>query len=77
MLLGASFTTVVTVAYIMVEKVGLGLDVCTGTVIGLVVGLLSLAVFLVMRPRLTPEDDDPAIEAKPTEAERVGDNLAF
>jgi carbon starvation protein CstA len=74
--LPATFMTVVTVAYIMVEKVGLGLDVRTGTIIGLAVGLLSLAVFLIMRPRLTPEDDDDAIEAKPTEAERVSDNLA-
>jgi len=74
--LPAIFMTVVTTAYIMVEKVGLGLGVRTGTTIGIVVGLVCFAVFLAARPKLTPEDDDPVIEAHPTEAERVGDDVA-
>jgi carbon starvation protein CstA len=72
----AVFMTVVTVSYIMVEKVGLGLGVRTGTVIGAAVGMICLVAFLVARPRLAPESDEPAVEARPSEAERAGDNLA-
>jgi carbon starvation protein CstA len=74
--LPAVFMTVVTTSYIMVEKVGLGLAVRTGTTIGAAVGLACLAAFLAARPRMTPEGDDPVVAAQPTEAEKVGDDLA-
>jgi carbon starvation protein CstA len=74
--LPAIFMTVVTTAYIMVEKVGFGLGVRSGTTIGITVAAACLVAFLVARPRLAPEGDDPAVEAQPTEAERLGDDLA-
>jgi len=72
----AVFMTVVTTSYIMVEKVGFGLGVGIGTTIGLVAGSACLAAFLIARPRLEPESDEPAVDAHPTEAERVGDDIA-
>jgi hypothetical protein len=72
----AVFMTVVTVSYIMVEKVGFGLGVGTGTAIGLAVAGACSAAFLVARPRLSPESDEPTVEARPSEVERAGDNLA-
>ena len=72
----ATFMTVVTVTYIMVERVGFGLGVHTGTIIGLVVGGLSLIAFFFALPRLEPENDDAAVDAQPTEVDRAGDNLA-
>ncbi|HSL19757.1 MAG TPA: carbon starvation CstA family protein [Methylomirabilota bacterium] len=72
----AVFMTVVTVSYIMVEKVGFGLGVGTGTAVGLAVAGACSAAFLVALPRLAPEPDEPAVEARPSDAERAGDSLA-
>jgi carbon starvation protein CstA len=78
--LPATFMTVMTVTYILVEsrKNGcVGLDHTVGTVIGLAAGAIALGVFLVRRPRLLPEDDRPQLAPRPTtEAERSGDNVA-
>jgi carbon starvation protein CstA len=70
------FMTVVTVTYIAVEQVGLGLEVAVGTSIGLAAGAICLIAFFVALPRLEPESDEPAVAASPNEAERAGDNLA-
>ena len=67
--------TVVTVSYILVEEVGFGLNTRLGTGLGLLAGLASAVLFLVMRPKLKPEDDKPAVEAQPTESEKSGDKL--
>ena len=74
--LPATFMTAVTVTYILVEKVGLGLPHRTGTILGLAVALIALGWFLAARPRLALEPDEPALEGRPTEAERAGDSLA-
>jgi carbon starvation protein CstA len=72
----ATFMTVMTFTYIMVEKVGLGLPHRLGTTLGIALGLVALAAFLAVRPRLAAEGDLAPLEARPSEAERVGDNLA-
>jgi len=74
--LPATFMTAVTVTYILVEKVGLGLPYRTGTILGLAVAAAALGWFLAVRPRLALEPDDSSAEVRPTEAERAGDNLA-
>jgi carbon starvation protein CstA len=59
--LPASFMTVMTVTYILVERREngcLGLDQTLGTVLGLAAGLLALGVFVWARPRLEPESDE-------------------
>lgn len=74
--LPAVFMTVVTTSYILVEDVGFGLDLRWGTWVGIVAGIASGALFLWIRPRLAPEEDQPAIAAQPTDAERASDSLA-
>jgi carbon starvation protein CstA len=53
----ATFMTVVTTSFILVEEYGLSLPYRTGIILGLLMGLASLGAFLLARPRLTPEDD--------------------
>lgn len=72
----AVFMTVVTTSYILVEDVGFGLSPRWGTTLGLVAGLAAAASFLLVLPRLAPEEDKPALTGQPTEAERSGDSLA-
>jgi carbon starvation protein CstA len=74
--LPATFMTVMTFTYILVEDVGLGLPHRVGTILGVVVGLSFLVAFLVLRPRLSAEGDQSQVVVQPTEAEREGDNLA-
>jgi carbon starvation protein CstA len=74
--LPATFMTAVTVTYILVEEVGLGLGHRTGTILGLGVALSALGCFLVARPRLALEEDTTEMEARPTNAERAGHDLA-
>ncbi len=71
----AFFMTVVTLTYILVEPVGFGMSYRPGTILGLVLGLVCLGVFLWVRPRLEPEEDQPVVPLRPTEAEKVGDSL--
>jgi carbon starvation protein CstA len=72
----AVFMTIVTTTYILVEDVGFGVDPRWGTTLGIVVGAGSAAWFLWRRPKLIPEQDTPAVTARPTEAERSADSLA-
>jgi carbon starvation protein CstA len=72
----AVFMTVVTTSYILVEDVGFGLDPRLGTMLGIVVGTASAALFLWRLPTLPPEDDQPAVAGRPTDAERSADSLA-
>jgi carbon starvation protein CstA len=74
--LPAVFMTVVTTSYILVEKVGFGLSSRLGTILGIAAGLASAVLFLVMLPKLKPEEDKPAFTAQPTDAERATDSLA-
>ena len=73
----AVFMTVVTTTYIMVEDYGFGLPHRLGVALGLVFGVASLIAFLVIRPRLEPEEDKPVVPSSPSEAERKGDCLGF
>ncbi len=52
----ATFMSVVTTSYILVEKVGLGLPHGLGTTLGLVLGLLPTAAFLLLRGRWVRND---------------------
>lgn len=72
----AVFMTVVTTSYILIEDVGFRLTPRWGTVLGLAAGLAAAVAFLLVLPRLTPEEDKPAVTGQPTEAERTGDSLA-
>ncbi|MCD4748453.1 MAG: hypothetical protein K8R59_03685, partial [Thermoanaerobaculales bacterium] len=72
----AVFMTVITFTYILVEDYGFGLSYRVGVGLGLLLGAASLMVFLIVRPRLQPEEDEPVVAASPTEAERKGDRLA-
>jgi carbon starvation protein CstA len=74
--LPAVFMTIVTTSYILVEDVGFGLAPGLGTTLGIVAGIASAAIFLWKLPRLTLEEDQPAITAHPTDAERSTDSLA-
>ena len=77
--LPATFMTVMTVTYILVEsrKNGcLGLDPSLGTGIGLGLGAAALVAFLFALPRLAPEQDAPAGRVPRSEAEKESDNLA-
>lgn len=60
--LPATFMTVMTTTYLMVEeraKGCLGLDPTVGTAIGLALGVAALGAFVWVRPRLAPEHDRP------------------
>lgn len=72
----ATFMSVVTATYILIEKVGLGLPYGIGTALGLLLGLLPTGVFLAVRPRLRAEGERGARASAPTEAERQTDTLA-
>jgi carbon starvation protein CstA len=72
----AVFMTVVTTTYILVEDVGFRLNPQLGTILGIVAGVASAAFFLWMLPKLPPEEDQPAVTAHPTDAERSSDSLA-
>ncbi len=72
----AVFMTVVTTTYILVEDYGFGLSYRLGVGLGLLMGAGALTAFLVVRPRLEPEKDEPVVPAVPTEAERKGDHVA-
>ncbi len=72
----AVFMTVVTTTYILVEDYGFGLSYGVGVALGLLVGAATLTAFLVVRPRLEPEEDEPVVPAAPSEAERKGDCVA-
>jgi len=72
----AVFMTVVTTSYILVEDVGFGLNPRLGTILGLVAGAASAAFFVWILPNLEPEEDKPAINGQPTEAERSAESLA-
>lgn len=67
----ATFMTLVTLTFIMVQKVGLGLSHRLGTVLGLGGALAALGWFLAARPRLAIAGDAGRIEARPSEAERA------
>jgi carbon starvation protein CstA len=72
----ATFMTVVTTSYILVEKVGLNLPLGVGVKLGLAIGAAALAAFLIVRPRLQPETDDQGLQGRPSETEKAGDTLA-
>jgi carbon starvation protein CstA len=77
--LPAAFMTVMTVTYILVERQEngcLGLEHSLGTALGLAAGAAALGAFLWARPRFEPEADAPAVDARPSPAERQGDGLA-
>lgn len=42
----------------------------------LIAGVASAAVFLVMLPKLAPDEDQPPLTGQPTDAERTSDSLA-
>jgi len=75
-MLPAVFMTGVTSSYILVEDMGFGLNSRWGTILGVIVGAASAAFFLWRLPRFEPEEDKPAIIARPTDAERSSDSLA-
>ncbi|MGB9625929.1 MAG: hypothetical protein ACPMAQ_13825, partial [Phycisphaerae bacterium] len=72
----AVFMTVVTTSYILVEDVGFRMSPRSGTVLGILAGAACAAAFFRALPRLAPEEDKPALVARPTEAERAADSLA-
>lgn len=72
----AVFMTVVTVTYILVEDVGFGMSARWGTWLGLLAGGGAAAVFLMRLPKLALEPDEPAIDPRPSAAERSTDSLA-
>ncbi len=72
----AVFMTVVTSTYILVEKVGFGLSYWLGTSLGILLGIIAAGWFFWKLPKLAPEQDEPAIVGKPTDAERAGDSCA-
>ena len=74
--LPATFMTVVTSTYILVEEVGFGLEPTLGTLLGVAIGLAVAGWFLLRLPKMVPERDEPAVSSQPNEAERAGDSLA-
>lgn len=74
--LPATFMTAMTVTYILVEEIGFGLPPTASTAAGAVAGASSLIAFLLVRPRLGPEDDGPVTPAPLSPAERAADDLA-
>ena len=57
----AVFMTVVTTSYILVEDVGFGLNPRWGTILGLVAGVASAALFLCVLPKLAREENKPPL----------------
>lgn len=82
--LPATFMTVMTVTFILVERRAkgcLGLDPTAGSLIGLGVGAAALGLFLWQRPKLPPEADAPVESLRTADdlardIERQGDGLA-
>ncbi len=74
--LPAVFMTTVTTSYIFVEDIGLGLGQKWGTALGIVIGLASAVVFLLVRPHLPPDEDRPMVATDVSEAERAADSIA-
>ena len=72
----AVFMTVVTATYILVEKVGFGLDPTLGTILGLVIGLAFAGWFLLKLPKMEREEDTPSVPAGSLDTERSADSLA-
>ena len=70
----ATFMTIVTTTYILVEKHGLGLPYRLGVGLGIALGLAAAAAFWLFKPAPKPDDDLPT--ATPNEAERAADRLA-
>jgi len=75
-LVPAVFMTIMTTTYILVERIGLGLNPRLGTTIGILIGTAAAITFMIVRPRLTRETVHPAIPPRPTEAERSADSIA-
>ncbi len=72
----AVFMTVVTTTYILVEKVGFGLEPVLGTVLGLLTGAAVAGWFLWKLRTLEPERDEPVVPAGELTTEREADSLA-
>ncbi len=75
--LPATFMTVMTFTYILVEKAGFGLPMELGTGLGLLLGIAVLAAFLLARSSLPPEPETSSLEAAPSDVERQAENLPF
>lgn len=71
----ATFMTVMTTSYILVEDVGPDLPVRLGTAIGVLAGAAALGAFLVARPRLEPEVDEPQTVVPLSEVDRAMDDV--
>lgn len=72
----AIFMTVVTTTYILVEDIGFGLGQKWGTVLGTAIGLAVAGIFLLVRPKLPPDEDRPLAPAPLSEAEWSTDSIA-
>jgi len=72
----ATFMTVMTFTYILVEDAGFALPTRLATTLGLALGLAALIAFLLVRPRLEPETDGELDGDARSDAERAGDSLA-
>ncbi len=72
----AVFMTVITTSYICIEKIGLGLGPKWGTAIGVAVGLICAGIFLAVRSKLPPDEDQPLEPTKLSDAERASDSIA-
>jgi carbon starvation protein CstA len=79
--LPATFMTIMTTTYLMVETRAngcLGIDHTVGTVIGCVLGAVALGWFLVRRPALARQGDTVGFTpSPPTEAEKQSDAVAI
>jgi carbon starvation protein CstA len=67
--LPATFMTVVTTSYILVEEYGLALRYQTGVALGLLFGLACLGAFLFALPRFTPDDESTFSSQPPSVTE--------
>ncbi len=72
----AIFMTVVTTTYILVEDIGFGLGQKWGTVLGTAIGLAVAGIFLLVRPKLPPDEDRPLAPVPLSEAEWSTDSIA-
>lgn len=71
----ATFMTVMTTSYILVEDVGPGLPVRVATAVGVLVGAAALGAFLIARPRLEPETDEPQAPVPLSDLDRAADDV--
>ena len=72
----AVFMTVITTSFICVDKTGFGIGQQWGILAGAVIGLAIAVIFLVVRPKLPPDEDQPLEPTKLSEAERTADSIA-